>query len=82
MLTRIDLRGHDGDLADTLPRPAPPGPPPRGPGRGAVLFPAAEKAAISSTWRPNLAPKNDDTTLPYELVITDIMIRPGAMYCM
>ena len=24
MLQRIDLRGHDGDLADVLPRPAPP----------------------------------------------------------
>ncbi len=31
---------------------------------------------------PNLAPKNDDTTFAYELVITDIMISPGAMYCM
>ncbi len=29
---------------------------------------------------PNFAPKNDDTTLPYEFVMTDIMMRPGAMY--
>ncbi len=34
----------------------------------------------SSMCLPNFAPKNDDTTLPYEFVITDIMIRPGAMY--
>src|SRR5262245_41203733 len=36
----------------------------------------------SSTCLPNFAPKNDDTTFAYELVMTDIMMRPGAMYCM
>src|SRR5689334_20978006 len=36
----------------------------------------------SSMCLPNFAPKNDDTTLPYEFVMTDIMMRPGAMYCM
>ena len=40
------------------------------------------ETSISSMCRPNFAPKKDDTTLPYELVITDIMINPGAMYCM
>src|SRR3954469_19078938 len=38
--------------------------------------------SISSTCLPNFAPKNDDTTLPYELVMTAIMMSPGAMYCM
>ena len=33
----------------------------------------------SSMCLPNLAPKNEDTTLPYDVVITAIMIRPGAM---
>ena len=46
-----------------------------------VAFDIGE-TSISSIWRPNLAPKNDETTLPYEFVMTDIMIRPGAMYCM
>ena len=36
----------------------------------------------SSRCLPNLAPKNDDTTLAYELVMTVIMMRPGAMNCM
>jgi len=40
------------------------------------------ETSSSSTCLPNFAPKNELTTLPYELVITDIMIRPGAMYCM
>ena len=38
--------------------------------------------SISSMWRPNFAPKKDETTLPYEFVMTDIMIRPGAMKAM
>ena len=31
---------------------------------------------------PNLAPKNELVTLPYELVITVSMIRPGTMNSM
>ncbi len=40
------------------------------------------ETSSSSMCLPNLAPKNDDTTFAYEFVMTDIMMRPGAMYCM
>ena len=38
------------------------------------------ETSISSMCLPNFAPKKEDTTLPYELPITCIMINPGAMY--
>src|SRR6185312_15260341 len=40
------------------------------------------ETSSSSMCLPNFAPKNDDTTFAYDCVITDIMINPGAMYCM
>lgn len=40
------------------------------------------ETSSSSTCLPNFAPKKDDTTLVYELLITACMINPGAMYIM
>ena len=41
-----------------------------------IQFGSGETSS-SSTCLPNFAPKNDDTTFAYELVMTDIMMRPG-----
>src|SRR5688572_22859583 len=46
-----------------------------------ISQPGSGDTISSSMCLPNLAPKKDDTTLAYELLMTCIMIRPGAMYC-